>query len=76
MLRSVSTPDRLPARRRERYAMAMLRVGEAIVGADRPVASLAGGQVRILQALDAGSEWQARKASLRGAVPEPRVDLA
>ena len=41
-----------------------------------PVALLAGGQVQFLETLDAGSEWQARKALLRGAVPAPLVDLA
>jgi ATP-dependent Lhr-like helicase len=41
-----------------------------------PVASLAGGQVHFLETLDAGSEWQARKTLLRGAVPAPLVDLA
>jgi ATP-dependent helicase Lhr and Lhr-like helicase len=41
-----------------------------------PVALLAGGQVHFLETLDASSEWQARKALLRGAVPAPLVDLA
>jgi ATP-dependent Lhr-like helicase len=41
-----------------------------------PVASLAGGQVHFLETLDASSEWQARKALLRGAVPAQLVDLA
>jgi ATP-dependent Lhr-like helicase len=41
-----------------------------------PVALLAGGEVRFLETLDAGSQWQARKALLRGAVPAPLVDLA
>ena len=41
-----------------------------------PIALLAGGQVHFLETLDAGSEWQARKALLRGAVPAPLVDLA
>ena len=34
-----------------------------------PVALLAGGQVQFLETLDPSSEWQARKALLRGAVP-------
>jgi ATP-dependent helicase Lhr and Lhr-like helicase len=34
-----------------------------------PVALFAGGAVQFLQPLDAASEWQARKALLRGAVP-------
>jgi len=41
-----------------------------------PIAVLAGGQVHFLETLDPGSEWQARKALLRGAVPAPLVDLA
>jgi ATP-dependent Lhr-like helicase len=41
-----------------------------------PVALLAGGEVRFLETLDAGSQWQARKALLRGAVPAPLVTLA
>jgi ATP-dependent Lhr-like helicase len=40
-----------------------------------PVALLAGGQVQFLETLDASSEWQARKALLRGAVPTPLLDL-
>jgi ATP-dependent helicase Lhr and Lhr-like helicase len=41
-----------------------------------PVALLAGGEVHFLETLDASSEWQARKALLRGAAPAPLVDLA
>jgi ATP-dependent Lhr-like helicase len=41
-----------------------------------PVALLAGGEGQFLTPLDAGTEWQARKALLRGAVPAPLVDLA
>jgi ATP-dependent Lhr-like helicase len=40
-----------------------------------PVALLAGGEVHFLETLDASSEWQARKALLRGALPAPLVDL-
>ena len=40
-----------------------------------PIALLAGGQVHFLETLDPGSEWEARKALLRGAVPAPLVDL-
>ena len=40
-----------------------------------PIALLAGGQVQFLEKLNAGSEWQARKALLRGAVPAQLVDL-
>ena len=41
-----------------------------------PVALLAGGEVQFLAPLDAGTEWQARKALLRGAVPAPLTGLA
>jgi ATP-dependent Lhr-like helicase len=41
-----------------------------------PVALLAGGEVHFLETLDASSEWQARKALLRGAAPAPLVDPA
>jgi ATP-dependent Lhr-like helicase len=41
-----------------------------------PVALLAGGEVTFLETLDASSQWQARKALLRSAVPAPLVDLA
>ena len=35
-----------------------------------------GHEVQFLTPLDAGSEWQARKALLRGAVPAPLTGLA
>ena len=38
-----------------------------------PVALLAGGEVRFLETLDAASEWEARKALLRGAQPAPSI---
>jgi ATP-dependent helicase Lhr and Lhr-like helicase len=41
-----------------------------------PVALLAGGEVHFLETLDPGSEWEARKALLRGAVPASLIDLA
>ncbi|MCD6042239.1 MAG: box helicase domain protein [Burkholderiales bacterium] len=41
-----------------------------------PVASLAGGEVRCLETIDASREWEARKALLRGSVPAALVDLA
>jgi ATP-dependent Lhr-like helicase len=41
-----------------------------------PAAVLAGGEVQFLAPLDVATEWQARKALLRGAVPAPLVDLA
>jgi ATP-dependent Lhr-like helicase len=41
-----------------------------------PVALLAGGEVHFLETLDASSEWQARKALLRGAASAPLVDPA
>ena len=40
------------------------------------VALLAGGQVHFLETPDPSSEWQARKALLRGVVPPSLVDLA
>ncbi len=36
-----------------------------------PVAIQASGDVRFLQALDAGAEWEARNALLRRAIPPP-----
>ena len=41
-----------------------------------PIALLAGGEVQFLAPLDAGTEWQARKALLRGAVPATLTGLA
>jgi ATP-dependent Lhr-like helicase len=41
-----------------------------------PVAVLTGGEVQFLETLDAGSEWQARKALLRGPAPRVLVDPA
>jgi ATP-dependent Lhr-like helicase len=41
-----------------------------------PVALLAGGEVQFLETLDADSQWQARKALLRGAARGALVDLA
>ena len=41
-----------------------------------PMAVLSGGEVQFLEKLDPGTEWEARKALLRGAVPAPLVDLA
>ena len=41
-----------------------------------PVALLAGGEVQFLETLDPATEWQARKALLRGAVPTPLVALS
>jgi ATP-dependent Lhr-like helicase len=40
-----------------------------------PVALLAGGEVQFLETLDAATQWEARKALLRGAVPAPLADL-
>jgi ATP-dependent Lhr-like helicase len=40
------------------------------------VAVFAGGEVNFLGTLDESSQWQARKALLRSAVPAPLVDLA
>jgi ATP-dependent Lhr-like helicase len=40
-----------------------------------PVASLAGGDTHFYETLDPGTEWQARKALLRGATPAAMADL-
>jgi ATP-dependent helicase Lhr and Lhr-like helicase len=41
-----------------------------------PIALFAAGEVRFLQSLDAGSEWEAHKALLRSRVPQPLLALA
>jgi ATP-dependent Lhr-like helicase len=41
-----------------------------------PVALLAGGEVRFLDELDPATQWQAKKALLRGAVPAALIALA
>ena len=41
-----------------------------------PVAVLASGEVKFLEALDTGSEWEAQKVLLRGAVPVPPISPA
>jgi ATP-dependent Lhr-like helicase len=41
-----------------------------------PIAVLAGGAMTFLETLDAASQWEARKALLRGGVPAALVDLA
>jgi ATP-dependent helicase Lhr and Lhr-like helicase len=41
-----------------------------------PIAVFAAGEVRFLQAMDAGSEWEAHKALLRSRVPQPLLALA
>jgi ATP-dependent helicase Lhr and Lhr-like helicase len=41
-----------------------------------PIALLDGGEVQFLETLDAGSEWAARKALLRGAVPKVLVGMS
>jgi ATP-dependent Lhr-like helicase len=41
-----------------------------------PVAFLAGGDVKLLETLDAGGAWAVRKALLRGAVPRALVGLS
>jgi ATP-dependent Lhr-like helicase len=56
--------------------LAALTGNRALYRDGLPVALLAGGQVHFLETLDASSEWQARKALLRGAVPAPLVHLA
>jgi ATP-dependent helicase Lhr and Lhr-like helicase len=41
-----------------------------------PIAFLAGGEVQFIETLDAGSEWEARKTLLRGAVPAALIGLS
>jgi ATP-dependent Lhr-like helicase len=41
-----------------------------------PIAFLAGGKVQFVETLDAGSEWAARKALLRGSVPRTLVGFS
>jgi ATP-dependent helicase Lhr and Lhr-like helicase len=41
-----------------------------------PIAALAGGDVRFYETLDAGAQWQVRKALLRGTTPAVAVDLS
>jgi ATP-dependent Lhr-like helicase len=41
-----------------------------------PIAALAGGETRFYETLDPATEWQARKALLRGTVPLARHDLS
>ena len=38
-----------------------------------PIALLAGGEVQFLETLDPGTEWEARKALLRGDAPAPSI---
>ena len=41
-----------------------------------PIAFLAGGEVQFVETLDTASQWEARKALLRGAVPAALAALA
>lgn len=41
-----------------------------------PIALLEGGEVRFLETLEAGSEWEARKTLLRSSVPPPLTHLS
>jgi ATP-dependent Lhr-like helicase len=41
-----------------------------------PVALLAGGEVQLLETLDTATQWEARKALLRGAVPASLIALS
>ena len=41
-----------------------------------PIALFVGGEVRFLETLEPGTQWQARKALLRGAAPVPRAEAA
>ena len=41
-----------------------------------PIALLEGGEIRFLETLEAGSEWEARNTLLRSAVPAPLMHLS
>ena len=41
-----------------------------------PIALFTGGEVQFLETLDPGTQWEVRKALLRGAVPPSLVALA
>jgi ATP-dependent Lhr-like helicase len=41
-----------------------------------PLATLAGGEARFLETLDAAAQWQARNALLRRHVPAALADIA
>ena len=41
-----------------------------------PIALLEGGEIRFLETLEAGSEWEARKTLLRSSVPAPLMHLS
>jgi ATP-dependent Lhr-like helicase len=41
-----------------------------------PVALFAGGEVQFLETLDPPTQWQAKKALLRGAVPASLIALS
>ena len=41
-----------------------------------PIALLEGGEIRFLETLEAGSEWEARKTLLRSSVPPPLTHLS
>ena len=41
-----------------------------------PVVTLVGGEVRLLEEMDARTEWEARKALLRATVPSPSISPA
>jgi ATP-dependent Lhr-like helicase len=56
--------------------LAALAGNRVLYRAGLPVALLSGGEPQFLATLDPGTEWQARKALLRSAVPAPLVDLA
>jgi ATP-dependent Lhr-like helicase len=56
--------------------VAALTVNRVLYRDGIPIALLVAGNVQFLESLDAATEWQARKALLRGAVPAPLVGLS
>jgi ATP-dependent Lhr-like helicase len=56
--------------------LAALTGNRLLYRAGLPVALLAGGEVQFLATLDAATQWEARKALLRGAVPASLIALS
>jgi len=56
--------------------LAALTGNRVLYRAGLPVALLAGGEVQFLSTLDAATQWEARKALLRGAVPTSLIALS
>jgi ATP-dependent Lhr-like helicase len=56
--------------------LAALTGNRLLYRAGLPVALLAGGEVQFLATLDAATQWEARKALLRGAIPASLIALS